>query len=55
MCAVVQFALDDALLADPGETLWFHPMSNDATIGMRSAEFVTFLSSLKRDPIKLKL
>ncbi|NP_001084854.1 prolyl-tRNA synthetase associated domain-containing protein 1 [Xenopus laevis] len=47
----VQFVLDAQFLEGGYERVYFHPMTNAATLGMTPQEFVTFLKKTGHDPI----
>jgi len=40
----VKFLVDSALLDEGHESLWFHPMENSATSGIKPADFKKFLA-----------
>ncbi|KAG8583898.1 hypothetical protein GDO81_008594 [Engystomops pustulosus] len=46
----VKFVLDSKFLEGGHERVYFHPMTNSATMGMTPDEFVTFLKKTGHDP-----
>ena len=49
----VRFILDDALMAH--DIVNFHPLKNDATTAIRSADLLRFVEALGRAPEIVKL
>ncbi|KAE8600818.1 hypothetical protein XENTR_v10013419 [Xenopus tropicalis] len=47
----VKFVLDAQLLEGGHERVYFHPMTNAATLGITPEEFVTFLKKTGHDPV----
>ncbi|XP_075720637.1 prolyl-tRNA synthetase associated domain-containing protein 1-like [Rhinoderma darwinii] len=47
----VKFVLDSRFLEGGHERVYFHPMTNSATMGLTPDEFVTFLKKTAHDPI----
>ncbi|XP_054842653.1 prolyl-tRNA synthetase associated domain-containing protein 1-like [Eublepharis macularius] len=47
----VKFVLDAALVEGGHERLYFHPMTNSATMGLRPDDFLKFLKSTGHEPI----
>ncbi|XP_074051194.1 putative prolyl-tRNA synthetase associated domain-containing protein 1 [Macrotis lagotis] len=51
----VKFVLDSAFLEGGYEKVYFHPMTNTATMGLRPDDFLTFVKKTGHEPIILKL
>lgn len=47
----VKFVLDAAFLEGGHDKLYFHPMTNSATMGLHPEDFLKFLKSTGHDPI----
>ncbi|XP_066482153.1 prolyl-tRNA synthetase associated domain-containing protein 1-like [Tiliqua scincoides] len=47
----VKFVLDAAFLEGDHDKLYFHPMTNSATMGLHPEDFLKFLKSTGHDPI----
>ncbi|XP_020664147.3 prolyl-tRNA synthetase associated domain-containing protein 1 isoform X2 [Pogona vitticeps] len=47
----VKFVLDASFLEGDHERLYFHPMTNAATMGLRPDDFLNFLKSTGHEPI----
>ncbi|XP_072491636.1 prolyl-tRNA synthetase associated domain-containing protein 1-like [Notamacropus eugenii] len=50
----VKFVLDSAFLEGEYEKVYFHPMTNTATMGLSPDDFLTFVKKTGHDPIILK-
>ncbi|XP_047638013.1 prolyl-tRNA synthetase associated domain-containing protein 1 [Phacochoerus africanus] len=49
----VKFVLDSAFLEGGHEKVYFHPMTNTATMGLSPEDFLTFVKNTGHDPIIL--
>ncbi|XP_040849383.1 prolyl-tRNA synthetase associated domain-containing protein 1 [Ochotona curzoniae] len=49
----VKFVLDSAFLEGGHEKVYFHPMTNAATMGLSPEDFLTFVKNTGHDPIIL--
>lgn len=49
----VKFVLDSAFLEGGHEKVYFHPMTNSATMGLSPEDFLTFVKMTGHDPIIL--
>ncbi|XP_032981281.1 prolyl-tRNA synthetase associated domain-containing protein 1 [Rhinolophus ferrumequinum] len=49
----VKFVLDSAFLQGGHEKVYFHPMTNTATMGLSPEDFLTFVKKTGHDPIIL--
>ncbi|KAL4693756.1 hypothetical protein H8959_013021 [Pygathrix nigripes] len=49
----VKFVLDSAILEGGHEKVYFHPMTNAATMGLSPEDFLTFVKTTGHDPIIL--
>lgn len=49
----VRFVLDSAFLEGGHEKVYFHPMTNAATMGLSPEDFLTFVKKTGHDPIIL--
>lgn len=49
----VKFVLDSAFLEGGHEKVYFHPMTNAATMGLSPEDFLTFVKETGHDPIRL--
>ncbi|KAM4770710.1 prolyl-tRNA synthetase associated domain-containing protein 1 [Rhinophrynus dorsalis] len=47
----VKFVLDAQFLEGGHERVYFHPMTNSATMGLTPSEFMTFLKKTGHDPV----
>ncbi|XP_053315574.1 prolyl-tRNA synthetase associated domain-containing protein 1 isoform X2 [Spea bombifrons] len=50
----VKFVLDAAFLEGGHKRLYFHPMTNSATMGLTPDEFTTFLKKTGHDPVVIQ-
>ena len=51
----VKFIIDDELLSDKTNMIYFHPLDNAATTGIKPQDFLKFLEHTGHSPIKVKL
>ena len=49
----VNFIVDQDLISDKHEKIYFHPMTNAATTGIAPQDFVKFLEATKHKPISV--
>lgn len=47
----VTFLLDASFVEDNNQTVYFHPMSNEATTGMKPEDFMKFVKATGHEPI----
>nr|CAB3265181.1 prolyl-tRNA synthetase associated domain-containing protein 1-like [Phallusia mammillata] len=51
----VTVVLDKTFVENPQETIYCHPMSNAASIGIKSSDFLKFLQHCKHEPLLIEL
>ncbi|GBG30022.1 Prolyl-tRNA synthetase associated domain-containing protein 1 [Hondaea fermentalgiana] len=47
----VNVVLDAAAVASPTETLWFHPLTNEATMAVKAKDLLAFIAATGRKPV----
>lgn len=51
----VTFACDERLVSGKYDCVYFHPMENSATMGLKAADFQRFLQHIDHSPVLVKL
>lgn len=50
----VNVVLDADMVHNPDEKLWFHPLSNQATLCIKAKELMSFITNTGRKPVLVK-